>query len=67
MFWSQSVANGVQTLHEGEKKCSYVYCESVFLFRAEKLHEQFLERVFSGPEVLVKRDKNGDEKGKRNK
>ena len=50
---------------------SYVYCEYTFLFIAEKLHVQFLKRVLtrSGPEhvlLLVKKDKNGDEKGKRN-
>lgn len=52
---------------QGRKKCSHVYCEYIFLFRAEKLLVQFLERVLtlSGPKLLVKRDKNGDEKNQK--
>lgn len=51
------------------RKNAVVYCEYIFLFRAEKLHVQFLERVLtlSGPKLLVKRDKTGDEKIKSNK
>lgn len=58
-----------QTLCTGEKKCSHVYCEYIFLFRAEKLYIEFLNRVLTlfGPKMLVKRDKNEDENSKRNK